>query len=171
MMPRSILAVFALCASLDASLAHAVTCAPDMPPVSNPDSAYTDNGDGTVTHQPTGLIWKRCVEGQRWTGSTCSRTAGNFTWAQALTQARNSTFAGQSDWRLPDLKELRSLVEECRFNPSINDTIFPNTPNSYFWSGSLVPNTSSYAWGVYFGYGSAYSDFRSNAFAVRLVRG
>ena len=40
---------------------------------------YVDNGNGTVTHTPTNLMWKRCAEGQTWTGSTCSGTASSMT--------------------------------------------------------------------------------------------
>ncbi len=169
---RFILFVWALALSLVTSLAQAVTCRANVPSASNPDSAYTDSGDGTVTHTPTSLIWKRCAEGQTWDGSTCNGSASGHTWAQALTLASTSSFAGKSDWRLPDYKELSSLVEECRTNPAINDTIFPNTPGSYFWSDSPYANSSNYAWHVNFGIGNADSYFyRSDSFAVRLVRG
>ncbi|MBK7001890.1 MAG: DUF1566 domain-containing protein [Rhodoferax sp.] len=168
---RLILFVWALALSLVTSLAQAVTCSTNMPPASNPDSAYTDNGDGTVTHTPTGLIWKRCVEGQTWSGGTCTGSASSYTWPQALTLASTSSFAGKSDWRLPDYKELSSLVEECRFNPAINDAIFPNTPGSYFWSGSPYAYSSGYAWVVDFGYGYADGSLRYYGYAVRLVRG
>jgi hypothetical protein len=138
---------------------------------SNPDAAYIDQGDGTVTHVPTGLMWKRCSEGQTWTGATCSGTTGTYSWSQALKQASASSFAGHTDWRLPNIKELRSLVEECRFSPSINDAIFPATPSSNFWSGSPYANNSYYAWYVYFGNGFADYYVRSSNYGVRLVRG
>ena len=121
---RSILSALALCLGLVTSAAQAVTCAPNMT-ASNPDADYTDHADGTVTHVPTGLMWKRCAEGQSWTGSTCTGTESYHTWAQALTQAGASSFAGHGDWRLPNYKELLSLVEECRNDPAINDTVFP----------------------------------------------
>ncbi|MBK6593785.1 MAG: DUF1566 domain-containing protein [Burkholderiales bacterium] len=174
----SILSALALCLGL--SLAspgvYAVTCAANIAAASNPDSAYTDRGDGTVTHNPTGLVWKRCSEGQSWSGTTCTGIAPLSSWTQALTLAKTSFFAAQNDWRLPNLKELRSLVEECRFNPSINDTIFPNAPSSGFWSGSPRANDpySAAAWGVSFGDGQSYGQVRDvyhGDLAVRLVRG
>lgn len=146
-------------------------------PLTTPDSDFADVGNGTVRHVPTGLIWKRCAEGQTWNGSTCTGTAEAYTWEQAFqrTAAVNAGSqgwnAGQSDWRLPNQKELRSIVERGCANPSINLTQFPATPVSYFWSGSPFAGLSDNAWSVYFFYGSdgfAYS--RGDAGQVRLVR-
>ena len=168
----SLLSAWVVCLCLATSAAHAVTCQSNLQP-NNPDAAYTDHGDGTVTHTPTGLMWKRCAEGQTWSGSTCTGSAtSSHTWAQALTLGSTASFAGHADWRLPSLKELRSLVEECRSNPSINDAIFPATPSSYFWSGSPHASYSDYAWDVYFNNGySGYYSRSYNDYSVRLVRG
>jgi hypothetical protein len=136
-----------------------------------PTSAFTDNNDGTVTHNLTGLMWNRCAEGQTWGGSTCTGSATALTWAEALAQARDSSFAGHTDWRLPNIKELESIVESCGFSPSINTTLFPTTPVSVFWSGSsYVPNPPS-AWGVYFFNGDTGAGYKTNDYYVRLVRG
>ena len=143
---------------------------------SNPDSIYTDHGDGTVTDARTGLMWKRCLEGQTWDGITCTGVETCLTWADALGQAASSTFANHTDWRLPNVKELRSLVEECRFFPSINDTIFPATPSLFIWSATpnvnrTIYDTTSNAWGVNFDYGSSLDNsFREFNYRVRLVR-
>ncbi|MCF8168919.1 MAG: choice-of-anchor D domain-containing protein [Rhodoferax sp.] len=167
---RSILSALVACASLLTPLAQAVTCAPNMV-ASNPDTDYTDHGDGTVTHVPSGLMWKRCAEGQSWSGSTCTGAASGHTWAQALSLGSASSFAAHSDWRLPNQKELHSLVEECRINPAINDAVFPATPSSRFWSGSPNAYGSGVAWFVAFDYGRAGGSSHSNGSAVRLVRG
>ncbi|HOE40873.1 MAG TPA: DUF1566 domain-containing protein [Rhodoferax sp.] len=175
----SMLRAVALCLSLGTSVAQAVTCAASIAP-SNPDSVYTPNldptvavnQDNTVTHIPTGLVWKRCSEGQSWNGATCTGTATGHTWAEALALAGNSRFAGQSDWRLPNIRELRRLVEECRTSPSINDAFFPATPSGYFWSGSPGAVNSLWAWYVSFQEGNANSGIRGNGgYHVRLVRG
>ena len=150
--------------------AHAVTCINNLPP-RNPDAAYTVHGNGTATDTRNGLMWKVCVEGQVWSAGVCSGVASTFTWANALAHAEGHSFAIRTDWRLPNIKELRSLVEECRPNPAINDTIFPSTPSAFVWSGSPDASSSSYAWLVYFNYGSANDVNRSNAGQVRLVRG
>ena len=154
---------------------HAETCRANIPP-SNPNAAYTIQDNVTVTHTPTGLMWIRCAEGQTWTGSTCTGSAKKFSWAQALKQAKTSCFAGHKDWRLPSVKELHSLVEECRSHPSINAAVFPGTPldsmSSYFWSSSA--DSARNAWVVDFTLGDT-SPFQRNdmniVLRVRLVRG
>lgn len=148
---------------------QAVTCLNSIPPT-NPDSAYTDHGNATVTHTPTGLMWKRCSEGQTWDGATCTGAASTHTWQAALDLAEAASFAGHGDWRLPNINELRSLVEDCRVNPSINDTLFPATPSSSFWSGSPDTGQSSSAWEVDFDGGNIPAAFRSLSEHVRLVR-
>ena len=82
------------------------------------DSRYTVNGDGTITDKKTNLMWKRCVEGL--SGSDCmTGTATTYDWQAALDLADNSLFGG-ADWRLPNIKELRSLAAYDRYNPTIN---------------------------------------------------
>ena len=155
---------------LAANSAWAVTCVNNIPP-SNPDVAYTVHNDGTVTDTRTALMWKICAEGQLWNAGACTGSVAVATWDVALGWAEGSTFAGHSDWRLPSLKELRSLVEECRFNPSINDTVFLGASNSDFWSASPYVGRSDYAWYVNFGSGYAAITYRTYHRSVWLVRG
>jgi hypothetical protein len=139
-------------------------------PATTPDSRFSNNDDGTVTDIRTGLVWKRCSEGQAWDGTTCAGTASTYTWQTALQAGAASAYAGKSDWRLPNIKELDSIVERQCYSPAINSTIFPNTPASVFWSGSPYAG-SYYAWLVHFYYGYDSYDYRSDSFYVRLVRG
>lgn len=147
---------------LQTPAANAGTCQNNLPE-SNPDSVYlltTVNGESTVTDKRTGLTWKQAVE------------ASGVSWGAALAYAEASTYyGGYSDWRLPNLKELRSLVEECRVSPSINTTYFPGAPTSNFWSASPAVHFTNYAWAVSFSNGGAGSYARTLGFAVRLVRG
>jgi hypothetical protein len=153
-----------------ATAATAGTCQNNLPPV-NPDSAYTLYGNGIVVDNRTGLHWKRCTEGMTWNGSTCAGTPTSLTWTQALALAESHSFVGHVDWRLPSIKELKSLVETCRVDPSINDTVFAGTPSTWVWSGSPDASFSSNAWPVYFRFGSAFPRARSESYQVRLVRG
>ncbi|WP_200153020.1 DUF1566 domain-containing protein [Chromatium okenii] len=130
---------------------------------------FVDNADGTVTQSNTGLMWAKCSEGQ--SGTNCTGDAKKMNWSAALTAANNSNLGGYNDWRLPNFKELQALVDYSRYNPAIDTTQFPNTPGSWFWSGSPDAFNSNYAWGVHFGYGFANDDYRSNDVHVRLVRG
>jgi hypothetical protein len=137
--------------------------------VARPTADYIDHGDGTVTHSPTSLMWQRCAVGTSWTGAGCTGVEGEFTWDQA--KLLTSNFAGKSDWRLPSAEELLSLVDYTKYDPSINTTLFSNTPFSSFWSGSPYARNSNYAWFVNFNYGYANYSYRSDFLAVRLVRG
>ena len=110
----------------------------------------TSATDGTVLHTKTGLMWKRCAEGQTWDGATCTGTITSLNWPNALAAAVNSTFAGYTDWRLPNAKELQSIVESCGFSPAINQTVFPATPASNFWSASSYGPNPANAWNVFF---------------------
>ncbi len=150
--------------------ALAQTCGDDIP-ASAPDSRFTANGDGTVTDRATGLIWKQCAEGL--SGANClTGSAMTFTWQQALQHAEAAVFAGSALWRLPNKKELASLVEQRCYDPAINDRFFPNTPvDDWFWSSSPHASYATYAWSVDFSYGYVSYYDKSNAKYVRLVRG
>ena len=144
-------------------------CHKNLPP-SNPDIVYIDHGDGTVTDTRTGLMWKQCTEGL--SGAGCETgSAQTFMWGQALTEAKSSTFANYSDWRLPNIKELASLIEDCRGGPAINTNKFPNTPSSRHWSGSPTTHSSSLAHNVDFLPGRwSFGDRRNLVSAVGHVR-
>ena len=114
-------------------------------------------------------MWKRCAEGQTWSGITCSGNASVYDWGSAIALTSNS--AGHSDWRMPTENELLTIVEYQRENPAINTTIFPNTTSSvFFWSGSRLIIGSGNAWFVRFDEGYNPNDVYSSSLAVRLVR-
>ncbi|XOF32559.1 MAG: DUF1566 domain-containing protein [Candidatus Electrothrix sp. YB6] len=164
-----------LCCMFSAATVYAAqVCKTDSIPASTPDSQLIDNGNGTVTDSKTGLMWKRCLEGVK--GDNCKDgTPSLLTWQQALKQPgtvnTGGGFAGHTDWRLPEIKELRSLIEGQCFGPAINLNRFPNTPSSNVWSGSSSAHLSGYAWSVGFAYGHFDIFTRTSRFAVRLVRG
>src|SRR6185436_5083167 len=74
------------------------------------------------------------------------------------------------DWRLPNSKELESIVESCGHNPAINQTLFPGAQSLFFWSSSSYAADPSNAWFVNFNLGYASNYFKTSNFAVRLVR-
>ena len=115
-----------------------------------PNSRYQIFNNGSeVKDLKTELIWQRCTVGQTWTGSSCEGEATAYTWPQALEIVKT----GDNIWRLPNVKELYSLVNIACYNPSINEPIFPNTANDGYWSSSpfVSQSIADHAWSVIFG--------------------
>jgi len=142
---------------------------------STPSSDFTVlEGGAVVRHEPTGLEWQRCVEGMSWTGTSCSGSPRVFlSWQGALQYAD-----GVSGWRLPNISELRTIVERCRRDPAINQQVFPETPSLGFWSSSPFVGLAFQSWGVSFRRGHSITPHRDrvggpgdSASRVRLVRG
>ncbi len=137
-----------------------------------PNSLYLQNSEQqVVTDNSTGLMWRKCSEGQA--GSSCTGSASLLNWTQALTGAAASSFAGYTDWRLPNVKELASLIEPACYAPSINRSIFPATPSAAFWSSTTFAAAPGEAWKVEFNYAfnANYDDYKTESHYVRLVRG
>jgi len=124
------------------------------------------NGQEVVTDNNTGLIWVR--DG---TGAGCNNGTG-LNWKAAIAFCENLTFAGSSDWRLPNTKELMSIVDYSISSPAIQETnAFQHTRSGFYWSSTTFAGSTTYAWLVYFS--SGYVDFgnKVNGYYVRPVRG
>jgi hypothetical protein len=121
---------------------------------------YTDNRDGTVTDDVTGLMWE------------ASPIAGLFPWTGAKDQCVQQNVAGHVDWRLPSYIELVSLVEYKPTSPAIDSTYFPGTPADAFWSSTPLINLAfpSRAYFVEFGSGSGSYDYETSMHYARCVR-
>ena len=90
---------------------------------------FTANADGTVSDAATGLVWTAVDSGDPALGGD---RAGPLTWQQALELAETSTYAGHDDWRLPNAKELQSIVDYTRAPDTTGsaaiDPVFSATP-------------------------------------------
>jgi hypothetical protein len=171
-MNKSIKAALLSILMLIALPSNGQTCNGSITP-STPFNQFTINGDGTVTDNKTDLTWMRCSLGQTWSAgeSSCTGTASKYNWQNALTAANSTDFAGQNDWRLPNIKELKSIVEQACYLPTINDIIFPITQSAYYWSSSPYAGSNGRAWIVSFRDHRVFNDVKSNYGCVRLVRG
>lgn len=141
--------------------------------------------DGLViTDLATGLTWDRCSWGQ--SGPDCEGTSPVYLrWADAMqipTIANQQRYKGHYDWRLPNARELESLVKIDAYEPSIDTNIFPNTVPNYYWTASTnwlaAPSTGNYAWCLNFQNAAVASQRKAPAgqptperSRVRLVRG
>ena len=108
--------------------------------------SYTDNHDGTVTDNVTGLMWQQAV------------STTMLYWADAVAYCPTLSLAGHIDWRLPSRIELVSIVDfGVTTGAMINATYFPSTPANLFWSSSPLAGSSGpsgVAWYVRFDDGS-----------------
>jgi len=116
-----------------------------------------DNQNGTVTDTKTGLMWMK-------------ETIGPMNWNEAIEYCKSLHLAELKDWRLPTIQELFSLINFMKSNPAIDDTIFPNTVSSYYWSSTTGADYAVDAWRVYFHNGNVYYSGKYNAYYVRAVR-
>ena len=144
-----------------------------------PDPRFTDNGDGTVTDKLTGLIW---LKSAGCTAFFSGDVAGeNFrTWVDALTAA-NSLSGGycgltdgsiSGDWRLPNKRELDSLIDFSRWNPALpSGHPFIGVQSSYYWSSTTYAYYTDGAWFVGMGYGGVGNYYKGYDLYVWPVRG
>jgi hypothetical protein len=186
--------------------------------------SYTDNGDGTITDNNTGLMWEKkvaldssanganphdadncydwagncsgsgaycgvdadCPSGQTCgagSPSDCFVGATIYQWVADLSAAN---FAGHNDWRIPNVKELQSIVDYGRWVPAVapafngascgascTDMTSPacSCTQNYYWSSTTSAYSSYYAWLVYFHGGYVRFDDKSLNNYVRAVRG
>lgn len=139
-------------------------------PLSAPSERYEVNPDGTARDKVTGLVWKRCSEGQ--SGDSCeSGTASTYSWREALAVAAASGFGGSSGWRLPTIRELGSLLEYQCTMPAINTKVFPAAPAANFWSATPYAGYANGAWNINFNDGVHDNSSKNFRMYVRLVRG
>jgi hypothetical protein len=131
------------------------------------DPRFTTSGD-EVTDNQTKLIWKKCLAGYSGTDCATAGTKTTFTWAEAL------ALAGEG-WRLPNIKELQSIVDETKSSPAIstdflnrNYTVWSSSP--YSESFDISGTTRYKSWGAAFSTGIIGSYFRDTSLSVRLVK-
>lgn len=120
---------------------------------------FTMHGDGTATDELTGLMWQRAVY------------FDTLTWEAALGHADTLTLAGFTDWRLPNIKELRSISDASMIGPSIDGGVFGNVGARKYWSGTTLPNQTTKAWYLNTQFGITTYDVKARRLHVLCVRG
>ncbi|MFD1293067.1 DUF1566 domain-containing protein [Lutibacter holmesii] len=118
---------------------------------------YSDNGDGTISDSATGLMWMQ------------DDSAASMVWKDALNYAENFEYAGFSDWRLPDAKELQGIIDYTKSPATTNSATIDSVFNStvieneageddypWYWSSTTHEAESDDmegGWGVYLAFG------------------
>ncbi|MDX1958500.1 MAG: DUF1566 domain-containing protein [Leptospiraceae bacterium] len=112
------------------------------------ERSYTDNGDGTVTDNATGLFWQKCLKGQGVTD--CSGSPADQAWSGSANYCSELSLAGKT-WRLPSPFELESLIVYNNNDPTIDINFFPNAGRgNYFSSHEYGPFSDYSVWSVNF---------------------
>lgn len=163
---------------------------------------FTIVAPGVVKDNRTGLQWMRCSLGQEWNEKeqTCNGSIRTYTHKDALAIAgklnKVGGYAGKTNWRLPNVRELQSLrfcskgfsteqralpdnkgsvpryCKDGHTQPTIATTIFPNMASGrglWYWSSSIEPNSIG-GWDVIFLNGDIDQNDVEYGYAVRLVR-
>ena len=120
---------------------------------------FIDNKDGTISDTDTGLMWQQIT------------APGTYTWDYAMEYCKSLNLAGFTDWRLPTIKELVSIVEYSRYSPAINTDYFLGTLELHYWSSTTYACITSTAWLVDFNIGDIFVNNKLNNYYVRAVRG
>jgi hypothetical protein len=119
---------------------------------------YVSVGDSSVYDSLNNLVWQ------------LSPMPATLTWEDALIAAENLYLDGHSDWRLPNIKELRSLNDEGLVQPSINKSVFTNVAVNKYWSSTTVSNQTTKAWYWFNAFGITTFDLKTVANYVLCVR-
>lgn len=91
------------------------------------------------------------------------------TFVDAVNQTEGSGYCGSREWRLPTRDELMSLIDH-RFDPTINTEMFPNSYDTNYWTGEVLPKWRISAWTVDFSDGTHMNWNKHWNWSVRLVR-
>ena len=164
-------------------LVQAQTCNTNITKTA-PDYRFVDNDNGTVTDLWTGLMWKQCIEGMvRDSVNVCVQHTDpdTYSWQGALQRAVNVNTGligeslGWGDWRLPNEKELFSIIELSCADPAVNEKYFPLTfvpalATSVYWGSTGYAIAGISTWFVNFSSGVIVTNSATSLQGVRLVR-
>ena len=137
--------------------------------VASPVPRFTDNEDGTIKDNLTGLLWLKNANcfGQRAWVDAISDCNGLASGSCGLTDGSNA-----GDWRLPHAKELQSLIDFNYVYPALpSGHPFTNVVSFYYWSSTAHAEGGGYAWVLYMYNGEFYYGDMSNITFVWPVRG
>jgi hypothetical protein len=123
---------------------------------------YADNGNGTITDKATTLMWQQKDDGN------------TRDWMTAVTYCQGLSLGGHSDWRLPNVKELSSTVDDATYDPAYDliyfQTFFPASQSYNFWTSTTSASYTPFAWFLTFHDGTVSTYFKTQDNLARCVR-
>ncbi len=150
--------------------------------VALPTPRFTDNANGTVTDNLTGLIWLKdagCFDTVSAIAKGTNGATSSLSWPNALTWSNNlangscglTDGSAAGNWRLPNINELESLIDLQNVSPALpTGHPFSNVQVNYYWSSSSYALNTGSAWYVGMGSGYVYGGYKSNGYYVWPVR-
>lgn len=144
--------------------------------ISWPAQRFSDHGDGTVTDNLTGLTWTRDA---RTPGPPQCNPGGNKTWSSALSHVacmNSYVYLGSAAWRMPNINEIRSLVDVTQSSPSLTsghpftNVSVIDTASNHFWSSTTMTGTPGFAFDINMGNGILGSANKNDSLPVWPVR-
>ena len=147
--------------------------------------SYTDNGDGTISDSNTELQWEKLSMD----GDALHDVGNHYSFASGLDKIANlnaAAFAGHTDWRLPNVRELESITDYGRIggngpttSPAFDNNCTPGctvldcscTGRDFYWSSTTRVDMPTLAWAVSGGFGNISAGGKDVAGYVRAVRG
>jgi hypothetical protein len=151
---------------------------------------FVDNADGTILDTNTGLVWEKKSDD----GSLHDKDSV-FPWSSLVTDTiwdwlaqvnteGGSGFAGHADWRIPNVKELQTIIDYGRSSPAVDPafnaacttgcgvlTCSCTSISSFYWSSTTSAGSATSAWRVSFSDGRLFDVDKSEVLRVRAVRG
>ena len=98
----------------------------------------------------TGLMWKRCIVGEEVVSNECVGERIELAWSDMLAYAADFDYQGFDDWRVPNVKEFASILEDQCLRPALNFSLFPvgdfQVWSSTQWSTDSVAPTFTFVW-------------------------
>jgi hypothetical protein len=130
---------------------------------------FTNNGDNTVTDNTTSLMWQQTDDTTTYNWFEATGTEDTEYNPSVIDVCGSLILGGYNDWRLPERRELESIVHYDRASPAIDTSYFSGSYLDY-WSATESSGGTS-AWKVYFENGMVGSFYKINSYFVRCVRG
>jgi len=134
--------------------------------INSPD--LTDNNDGTVTDNLTGLVWEQKSE---------ESEQSTFSYSEAVAYCENLSLGNSDDWRVPTRKEFSTILNLGTISPALDTTYFPDytytsASGVYYWTSSEYHDDPSQVWKIQISFGiSEAVTSQAPPYKVRCVRG